>query len=202
LIKICILHIEKLFNFTKTKTMVKFKNLIEKYSDFFTKKKIEKNILLYETGEPIKKIYYSEKGRTRIYSIYKQGNKPEKEVTRGFFFENEAVIPIRAFTQNIPVFVDIETIDDCVMQVITVADWKKIEKQEPVLIRDVLLDTFDNVLKHFYNYQLINSYDAKIRVKEFFKIYPNLKDIKNEYIASLLGNDPSHFSTIRHKLGL
>jgi len=104
--------------------------------------------------------------------------------------------------QNLTVFVDIETIEDCVMQVITIENWNKIKKKEPALINAVLLDIYDNVLKHFYNYQLINSYDAKIRVKEFFKIYPNLRDVKNEYIALLLGNDPSHFSTIKNKLGL
>ena len=110
------------------------------------------------------------------------------------------VVPIMALTKNTPVFVNIETIEDCIMQVITLEDLKKIEEQEPVLVKDMLIDVHNNVLQHFYNYQLLNSYDTKTRIKELFKMYPPLKDVKNEYVASLLGKDPLHLFKIRKEL--
>ena len=180
---------------------IQFKCLIEKFPDLWERKTIEKKTLLYEENKSITKLYYSEKGRARIYKIHKH-NKKEKEVTIGFFFEKEPVIPIVALIKNVVPFVDIETIDDCVMQVITIENWKKIEKQEPLLIKDILFGISIDILQIFYDYQLFNSYNAETRIKEFFKRWPQLKDVKNEYIASLFGNDDIHLYKKRKELGL
>jgi len=161
--------------------MTNFKELIKKYPTLFTAQNVEKNNLLYRVDEPIKKLHYSENGIFRVYSSHK-GN----EITRGFFFENEAVIPIMALTNNIPVFVNIEALEDCTMQIISIENWKKIEKQEPDLIKDVLLGVFSNILKHFYSYQLISSYPADKRIKAFLNMYPALNRVKQDYLASIL----------------
>jgi len=160
-----------------------FKNLIEKYPVLWTKKKIEKGAMLYEVDKPLKQIYYCESGIVRTYVYDKQKSK---EITNGFFSDNEPIVPVLTLTEKRSVLVNFQVIEDSWMYIIKIADWKIIEEQEPN-IKDILFEILANTFVHLHQYQLNSNYNTKTRYILLLEKYPYLNRVTDVYVASYLG---------------
>jgi len=166
--------------------------LVKKHPDLWDEIEIVKGTYLYKIGEPIKKIYYCKAGITRIFS---EDTAIEKEVTNGFFSESEMIIPLFALTKNTPVFLDFQVIEDSLMQVTTLANWKKIEEKDPILVSKILLETASIMAIRLHQYQKYQSlYSNQARYIKLLADHPFLNRVDNKYVAEYLGNSETTIS--------
>jgi CRP-like cAMP-binding protein len=174
----------------------KVKNIIEKYPELWNKIQIEKGTILFEKGKFVKKIFFCEKGIIRIFEV---DERTGKEITSGFFSENQLVAPVISIVKNIKIMHNFQAIEDCDMQVITLEDLKELEKQTPI-IADILLNTAINILHYLHIHKKDHSAcDTQKRYIKLLDDHPYLDRVKGEYIASFLGIDPTTLSRLRGK---
>ena len=166
--------------------MDRIREIIKKYPNLWYEQEIEKKSILYKKDSSINKIYFCEKGIVRIYDVNDKGS----DITNGFFFENELVIPLISYSKKTSVMLNFHTIEDCIMQVIKIEDWEVIRKQEPI-INEILFNKSINILLNFNKYQMeSSSSNITERYYNLLKDHPTLKNVKDEYIASYLGVTP------------
>jgi hypothetical protein len=180
---------------------IDFKYLIEKYPDLWEEQILEKGTSLYKENNSIQKLYYCKKGIIRFSGTYNLNEIQKKEVTMGFASVGQAIIPIIELIEDIPVSINFSVLEECVMMTITMKNWKIIEKEEPKLDR-ILLGVSNDILKHYLQYQQINSFDAKLRVKILYNKYPYMQRIANEYVASVFGIATETLIRKKNELGI
>ena len=179
---------------TESKKIIKelFNELNEKYPELWEKREIKEGTFLYETNKPIKKIFYCEAGISRVFIVDYEMNK---EITNGFFTQNEIIVPLFALTKNTPVFANFQVIEDSLMQEITIENWKKIEKEEPNLVSKILFETAIIMAIRLSQFQKYNSlYCNQFRHKILLQDHPFLNRVKKKFITSFLGFDPTTLS--------
>ena len=169
------------------------------YTSYFKCIKVPAKTVLLSEGEISKKAYIIEKGCIRAWF-----NNDGKDVTFQFFFESSTVSSIESFKKEAPSYVNIETIEPCILWYINKQDLEKViaETKEIPVMRDQFIDTifertFD-YMKHFFSF--IKDTPAQ-RYQNLIKERPEIvKRVPQHYIASYLGVSTVHLSRIKSKL--
>jgi CRP-like cAMP-binding protein len=171
----------------------------DEYKSYYHRIEIPAKTVLLEEGAVSKKAYVIEKGCLRVWF-----NNQGKDVTFQFFFENEMVSGAESFRKKIPSFVNIETIEPCILYWIDKKDMDKIMSDTlkvPALIENILNAAYErqyNYMKHFLSF--IKDTPEQ-RYLNLLKEKPQIiKRIPQQYIATYLGITPVSLSRIRNRL--
>lgn len=153
-----------------------------------------KTILLRE-GEISKKAFFIESGCLRVWF-----NNNGKECTTQFFFDREMVSSIESFRTGAPGLFNIESIEPCVIKVITKAELDKIEQNSPIFRKRME----ETILKRLFVYQkLFLSRIKDSPEKRYHDLLENNPEmilrIPQHYIASYLGITSVSLSRIRRR---
>ncbi|MGI4803222.1 MAG: Crp/Fnr family transcriptional regulator [Janthinobacterium lividum] len=170
-----------------------------KYISYFKQIKVPVKTVLLAEGKIANKAYWIEKGCIRVWF-----NHNGKDITFQFFFENSMVASIESFKKEFPSLVTLETIEPCILWVITKKDAEKLiaEITDIPLLRAKFTDaiferTFD-YMKHFFSF--IKDTPLQ-RYQDLIKEKPQLiQRVPQHYIASYLGVTSVHLSRLKSKL--
>lgn len=181
--------------------ILQFGNLNQQQLDLISKKATELNLRKDE--------YFSEAGKIAqqvgfvldgVIRVCYYNNKGE-EITKYFIDENNLVVDLESFDNEICSNAYVQAITDCKLLVFSKQDWRE------------LLDTivgWDAIVHKIISKALrqkverrspLVSEDATTRYLMFLKIYPNLINrIPLSYVASYLGITQSSLSRIRKNI--
>lgn len=181
--------------------ILQFGNLNQQQIDLITKKATELNLRKDE--------YFSEAGKIAqqvgfvldgVIRVCYYNNKGE-EITKYFIDENNLVVDLESFDNEICSNAYVQAITDCKLLVFSKQDWRE------------LLDTivgWDAIVHKIISKALrqkverrspLVSEDATTRYLMFLKIYPNvINRIPLSYVASYLGITQSSLSRIRKNI--
>ncbi|CAA9202428.1 hypothetical protein FLA105534_04085 [Flavobacterium bizetiae] len=181
--------------------ILQFGNLNQQQIDLITKKATELNLRKDE--------YFSEAGKIAqqvgfvldgVIRVCYYNNKGE-EITKYFIDENNLVVDMESFDNEICSNAYVQAITDCKLLVFSKQDWRE------------LLDTivgWDAIVHKIISKALrqkverrspLVSEDATTRYLMFLKIYPNvINRIPLSYVASYLGITQSSLSRIRKNI--
>ena len=181
--------------------ILQFGNLNQQQIDLITKKATELNLRKDE--------YFSEAGKIAqqvgfvldgVIRVCYYNNKGE-EITKYFIDENNLVVDLESFDNEISSNAYVQAITDCKLLVFSKQDWRE------------LLDTivgWDAIVHKIISKALrqkverrspLVSEDATTRYLMFLKIYPNvINRIPLSYVASYLGITQSSLSRIRKNI--
>ncbi len=169
------------------------------YAGCFKRMEVSTKTILLNEGEISKKAYFIEKGSVRVWF-----NNNGKDVTFQFFFENDRVSSTESFKKNIPSIVTIETIEPCVVWVISKKDMDRMMSDgfEVPAIREKLIDVLFDRNIHYMKHCLSFIRDTpQQRYLNLIKEKPQIiQRIPQHYIASYLGITTVHLSRIKSKL--
>lgn len=168
------------------------------YIGYFKQINVPAKTVLLNEGDISKKIFFIEKGCVRVWF-----NNNGKDVTFQFFFENDRVSSTESFKKNIPSIVTIETIEPCILWVISKKDMDKImnDSLEIPKIREKLIDVLFDRNIHYMKHCLSFIKDTpQERYHNLLKEKPEIiKRVPQHYIASYLGITKVHLSRIKSK---
>ncbi len=165
------------------------------YKHLFKQIKIPAKTVLLREGEISRKMFMIKEGCLRVWF-----NDDGKDITIQFFFENEGVSSIESFFTGEPSAFTIESIEPCVIDVITKEGMQKLLKDVPGLqltMNEFLLKRLIHYAKLFFS--RVKDKPAR-RYEELIKNYPHiLQRVPQHYIASYLGITPVSLSRIRNR---
>src|SRR5690554_514322 len=90
----------------------------EKLGTYLKKMEIPARTLLLKEGQVSQAMYFIEKGCLRTWV-----NNDGKEITTQFFFEGESVSSFESFRANKPSLYSIESLESCVLHVLSKRDF-------------------------------------------------------------------------------
>lgn len=167
----------------------------EKLGTYLKKMEIPARTLLLKEGQVSQAMYFIEKGCLRTWV-----NNDGKEITTQFFFEGESVSSFESFRANKPSLYSIESLESCVLHVLSKRDFDVALKQVPGLkqeMEDHLFKRLFQAQQHFYSY-LKNT--PQQRYEELIERFPHIiRRIPQHYIASYLGITSVSLSRIRNR---
>ena len=168
------------------------------YIAFFKRLEVPAKTILLNEGEISKKVFFIEKGCIRVWF-----NNNGNDITFQFFFENDRVSSTESLKKNIPSIVTIETIEPCVLWVISKKDMDRIINDgfEIPEIREKLIDILFDRNIHYMKHCLSFIRDTPLqRYLNLLKEKPHIfQRIPQHYIASYLGITKVHLSRIKSK---
>lgn len=171
----------------------------ELYQKYFKRLSVPAKTILLKEGETSQKVYYIEKGCVRVWF-----NNAGKDVTFQFFFENHRISSTESFKKRIPSLVTIETIEPCILWVISKKDMDTImnEGLQVPEIREKIIDTLVDRNIHYIKHSLSFVKDTPLqRYLNLLKENPQVvKRVQQHYIASYLGITTVHLSRIKSQL--
>ncbi len=166
-----------------------------KYKYLFRQIKIPAKTVLLREGEVSRKMFMIKEGCLRVWF-----NNDGKDITVQFFFENEGVSSMESFFSGEPSVFTIESIEPCVIDVITKEGFQKLFKEIPEMqffMNDLLLKRLLHYAKLFFT--RVKDNPAK-RYDDLLKNYQHiLQRVPQHYIASYLGITPVSLSRIRNR---
>ncbi len=166
---------------------------------YFKRLEVPAKTILLNEGEISKKVFFIEKGCIRVWF-----NNNGKDVTFQFFFENDRVSSTESFKKNIPSIVSIETIEPCILWVISKKDMNKLMSDgfEIPEIREGFITTlFDRNIYYMKHCLSFIRDTPQQRYLNLIKEKPHIvQRIPQHYIASYLGITTVHLSRIKSKL--
>lgn len=167
----------------------------EKYSDFFDRFLVPAKTILLKDGEVAKKIFFIEKGCMRLWY-----NDNGKDISVQFFFEGQRVSSYESFRTNKPSKFNIETIESCVIHVISKMNFLTVLKDSPAIRVEIEENLFQRWI-HYRNLFLSRIKDSpQKRYEEMLKENPLIiQRIPQHYIASYLGITPVSLSRIKNR---
>jgi CRP-like cAMP-binding protein len=171
----------------------------EKYAGLYRREEIPARTILLREGEISKKSFFIQKGCLRAGF-----NHNGKDVTFQFFFENEVISSAESFRRNIPSMLTIETVEPCVLQVLSKKDYELIMadlKTDPGLAGDMLDIAFERQLHYMREFLSFIRDTPQERYLNLLKEKPQVvKRVPQHYIASYLGITTVHLSRIKNKI--
>jgi len=166
-----------------------------KFGHLFKRQEIPAKTVLLREGDISKKAFYIEKGCIRLFF-----NNNGKDITFQFFFEGEGVSSVESFRTSQPSLFTIESLEPCVIQVITKKDFQTILDTSPAIKKQVEEQTFTRLV---YYQKLFLSRIKDSPEKRYLELLENnreiLKRVPQHYIASFLGITPVSLSRIRNR---
>jgi CRP-like cAMP-binding protein len=172
------------------------KNILwDEFAHLFKRREIPSKTILLREGEVSKKAFLIEKGCMRLWF-----NNQGKDVTFQFFFEGQAVSSIESFETNQPSLYSIESIEPCVIHVITRKDYQHMLEMSAIVKKQVEDSLFQRLL--FYQKLFLSRIkdSPEERYRELLASNPEiLKRVPQHYIASFLGITPVSLSRIRNR---
>jgi CRP-like cAMP-binding protein len=181
--------------------ILQFGNLNKQQIDLITSKATELNLK--------KDAYFSEAGKIAqqvgfildgIARVCYYNNKGE-EITKYFIEENNMVVDLNSFDNEIPSSSYVEAITDCRIIVFSKKDWKDLSNT--IVGWDAIVQKIISkaLLQKVERISPLLSEDATARYLRFLEIYPKVANrIPLSYIASYLGVTQSSLSRIRKNI--
>lgn len=189
---------EVFLNSRKEIVMSQNKPIPDKWSvlkPLFTPLEVPAKTVLLAEGSLSKKMFFVEKGCLRTWV-----NSNGKDITTQFFFEGDGVSSIESFMTNKPSLYTIESLEPCMLQVITQKDFQDTLTNSPQLRDQMLEHLYTRLLKSqqiFFSY-LKNT--PQQRYEELLAKHPEVvQRIPQHYIASYLGITSVSLSRIRNR---
>ena len=178
-----------------------FGNLNQQQIDLITKKATEqelhKDVYFSEAGKISRQVGFIVEGIIRVCYYNNKG----EEITKYFIEENNLVVDIESFDNEIPSTAYVQAVTDCQLIYFSKKDWQE------------LLNTiigWDTIVHKIISKALIQkverrsplvSEDATERYLKFLEVYPNVVNrVPLSYIASYLGITQSSLSRIRKNI--
>ncbi|KUJ52394.1 Crp/Fnr family transcriptional regulator [Chryseobacterium sp. JAH] len=189
---------KELFDF-----ILRFGILNQQQIDFITSKAKEITIVkdeyFSEAGKIARQVGFIHEGILRVCYYDNKG----EEITKYFIEENNLVVDLESFDNELPSVAYVQAITDCKLIVFQRKDWLE-------LLQTIV--GFDAIVRKIISRALMQkverrsplvSEDAKTRYLKFLEIYPNVVNrIPLSYIASYLGITQSSLSRIRKSISL
>ncbi|TCD02123.1 Crp/Fnr family transcriptional regulator [Pedobacter frigidisoli] len=181
--------------------ILQFGNLNQHQIDLISKKAtllaLRKDEYFSEAGKIAQQVGFTLDGIVRVCYYNNKG----EEITKYFIEENNLVVDLESFDNQIPSSAYVQAITDCKILLFSRKDWNE------------LLDTiigWDTIVHKIISKALrqkvdrrspLVSEDATTRYLKFLEIYPNVVNrIPLSYIASYLGITQSSLSRIRKNI--
>jgi len=166
-----------------------------KFDHLFKRLEIPAKTILLQEGQISRTMFFIEKGCLRTWVDH-----AGKEITTQFFFEGDKVSSIESFRTNQPSLYSIESLEPCVLQVISRNNFQIILEHSREIKEEMQEHLFRRLLnsqKIFYSY-LKNS--PQQRYQELLQEHPHIiRRIPQHYIASYLGITSVSLSRIRNR---
>ncbi|NGF57256.1 Crp/Fnr family transcriptional regulator [Parapusillimonas sp. SGNA-6] len=167
----------------------------EIFQSLFKQVEIPAKTILLQEGKISKTMYFIEKGCLRTWV-----NNDGKEITTHFFFEGDSVSSIESFRTQQPSLYSIESIEPCVLQVLSQKDFQSVVENSPQLQKQFEEHLFKRL---FETQQLAFSFlknNPQKRYEALIAQYPHIvQRIPQHYIASYLGITSVSLSRIRNR---
>lgn len=170
-------------------------NKWEKFSQYFEQQEVPAKTTLLQEGQISKRMFFIEKGCLRTWI-----NNDGKEITTQFFFEGDCVSSIESFRTNRPSLYSIESLEPCVLQIISQKDFQNILENSPEIKKEFEDHLFRRL---FQSQQILYSFlknNPQKRYEELIEQYPHIvQRVPQHYIASYLGITSVSLSRIRNR---
>lgn len=167
----------------------------EIFSPYFKQIEVPAKTILLQEGKRSRTMFFIEKGCLRTWV-----NHDGKEITTQFFFEGDGVSSIESFRTNQPSFYCIESLEPCILQTISQADFEKMVESSPEFKKGMEEHLFRRL---FQSQQFLYSFlknNPQKRYEELLKQHPHIvQRVPQHYIASYLGITPVSLSRIRNR---
>lgn len=189
---------KELFDF-----ILRFGNLNQQQIDFIASKATELTIpkeeYFSEAGKIARQVAFVVEGIMRVCYYDNKG----EEITKYFIEENNLVVDLESFDNEIPSSSYVQAVTDCNLIVFQRKDWLKLLQTivgwEAIVHKIISRALLQKVERR----SPLISEDAKTRYLKFLEIYPNVVNrIPLSYIASYLGITQSSLSRIRKNIKL
>jgi len=167
----------------------------EEFAHLFKRQEVPARTILLREGEVSKKAFFIEQGCMRLWF-----NNHGKDVTFQFFFEGQAVSSIESFETGEPSLYSIESIESCVIHVISRKDFQQMLSTSDSIKKQVADTLFQRLL--FYQKLFLSRIrdSPEERYHDLLASSPEiLKRVPQHYIASYLGITPVSLSRIRNR---
>lgn len=157
---------------------------------------IPKGNLIFKEGQVARNIFYIEKGLARMY----YSNDSGKDITYGFFAENNYVSPSQSFFEQTPSLYNIELLEDSQLRYISfdglerlLSEFSEIERVKSYILSLFLYQANRRIVS-------LQFYNAQQRYEELEKSQTQiLQRASLGHIASYLGITQETLSRIRSK---
>lgn len=156
----------------------------------------KKGTVLLEAGQTARNCYFTLEGCVRSYRII-EGN----DLTTSFYTEQDAIVPLKSYLNQIPANHYLACEEDCVLAVLNYYKEKELYRQFP---------KFENlcrssIKKEFRRQQeLITSFQTKTPEERYQRLLESkpelLQRISQYHLASYLGIKPESFIHIRKQM--
>lgn len=183
------------------KYVLQFGSLNQQQIDLIANKATElelpKDDYFLEAGKISRQFAFLMEGITRVYYFDHKGN----EITKYFIEENNIVVNLESFDNEIPSSSYVQAVTDCKFIIFSTQDWRELLNRIPGwenIVHEIISKA---LLQKVERRSPLVSEDATTRYLNFLKKYPNLANrIPLSYIASYLGITQSSLSRIRRKI--
>ncbi|MBW7673966.1 Crp/Fnr family transcriptional regulator [Chryseobacterium chendengshani] len=181
--------------------ILRFGNLNQQQIDFITSKAQEidlpKDEYFSEAGKIARQVAFVIDGIMRVCYYDNKG----EEITKYFIEENNLVVDLESFDNELPSVAYVQAITDCKMIVFSRKDW--LELLQTIIGWDAIVHKIISraLMQKVERRSPLVSVDAKTRYLKFLEIYPTVANrIPLSYIASYLGVTQSSLSRIRKSI--
>src|SRR5690606_31618977 len=189
---------EAYLNSSKEAVMSQNKPIHDKWSilkPLFTPLEVPAKTVLLAEGSLSKKMFFVEKGCLRTWV-----NSNGKDITTQFFFEGDGVSSIESFMTNKPSLYTIESLEPCMLQVITQKDFQDTLTNSPQLRDRTREHLYTRPLKSQLIFCSYLKNPPQQRYEELLAKPPEVvQRIPQQYIASYLGITSVSLSRIRNR---
>lgn len=187
---------EELFDF-----ILRFGNLNQQQIDFIASKAQETDIAkdeyFSEAGKIAKQVGFVVEGILRVCYY----NNKSEEITKYFIEENNLVVDLESFDNQLPSIAYVEAVTECRLIVFSRKDW--LELLQTIVGFDAIVHKIISraLMQKVERRSPLVSEDATTRYLKFLEIYPTAANrIPLSYIASYLGVTQSSLSRIRKNI--
>ena len=181
--------------------ILQFGSLNQQQIDLISKKatelKIKKDGYYSEAGKIARQFGFILEGIARVCYYNNKG----EEITKYFIDENNILVDLTSFENEIPSSAYVQALTDCRLIVFSRQDWK--ELQNTIVGWDAIVHKIISkaLLQKIERISPLVAQDATTRYLRFLKIYPAAANrIPLSYIASYLGVTQSSLSRIRKNI--
>jgi CRP-like cAMP-binding protein len=181
--------------------ILQFGNLNTQQIDLISNKTTEldlpKGAYFSEAGKIAQQVGFILEGIARVCYYNNKG----EEITKYFIEENNLVVDLNSFDNNIPSSSYVEAVTDCRLIVFSKKDWK--ELSNTIIGWDAIVQKIISkaLLQKVERISPLLSEDAKARYLRFLEIYSRVANrIPLSYVASYLGITQSSLSRIRKNI--
>ena len=183
------------------KYILQFGNLNQQQIDLISNKVIELNLqkdeYFSEAGKVSQQVGFILEGITRVCYYNNKG----EEITKYFIEENNLVVDLESFDNNIPSTAYVHALTKCKIIVFSKKDWQ--ELLNTIVGWDIIVNKIISkaLLQKVERISPLVAQDASTRYSKFLAVYPNVVNrVPLSYIASYLGITQSSLSRIRKSI--